>query len=187
MLYLKVAELLSSGLQTAIDQIRAGKLCLSSTVKQGEWGLRGAPMSVNIRDRLRRVGPWGETVRGCLEQPAHWGSSRDSGMGGRVWRGAGLDGADSRPDTVVRKLNELYKASVLSCQGLSLRLQRFFLDKQRLLDRIQSVTAEKLIFSHAVHTVQPWGHRAGGVAPGWEMTPHSPSADRWPLQAQQAP
>lgn len=40
MLYLKVAELLSSGLQTAIDQIRAGKLCLSSTVKQGEW-LRG--------------------------------------------------------------------------------------------------------------------------------------------------
>uniref|UniRef100_A0A452RR52 Unc-51 like autophagy activating kinase 1 n=1 Tax=Ursus americanus TaxID=9643 RepID=A0A452RR52_URSAM len=88
-LYLKVAELLSSGLQTAIDQIRAGKLCLSSTVKQ-----------------------------------------------------------------VVRKLNELYKASVVSCQGLSLRLQRFFLDKQRLLDRIQSVTAEKLIFSHAVQTVQ---------------------------------
>uniref|UniRef100_A0A9L0K1R5 non-specific serine/threonine protein kinase n=1 Tax=Equus asinus TaxID=9793 RepID=A0A9L0K1R5_EQUAS len=88
-LYLKVAELLSSGLQTAIDQIRAGKLCLSSTVKQ-----------------------------------------------------------------VVRKLNELYKASVVSCQGLSLRLQRFFLDKQRLLDRIQSVTAEKLIFSHAVQMVQ---------------------------------
>lgn len=59
--------------------------------------------------------------------------------------------------TVVRKLNELYKASVLSCQGLSLRLQRFFLDKQRLLDRIQSVTAEKLIFSHAVHTVGAGG------------------------------
>ncbi|XP_037367241.1 serine/threonine-protein kinase ULK1 isoform X5 [Talpa occidentalis] len=88
-LYLKVAELLSAGLQTAIEQIRAGRLCLSSTVKQ-----------------------------------------------------------------VVRKLNELYKASVLSCQGLSLRLQRFLLDKQRLLDRIQSVTAEKLIFSHAVQTVQ---------------------------------
>eukprot|EP00069_Balaena_mysticetus_P010144 bmy_20540T0 len=88
-LYLKAAELLSSGLQTAIDQTRAGKLCLSSTVKQ-----------------------------------------------------------------VVRKLNELYKTSVVSCQGLSLRLQRFFLDKQRLLDRIQSVSAEKLIFSHAVQTVQ---------------------------------
>uniref|UniRef100_A0A8D2B2N6 Serine/threonine-protein kinase n=1 Tax=Sciurus vulgaris TaxID=55149 RepID=A0A8D2B2N6_SCIVU len=88
-LYLKVAELLSSGLQTAIDQIRAGKLCLSSTVKQ-----------------------------------------------------------------VVRKLNELYKASVVSCQGLSLRLQRFFLDKQRLLDGIHGVTAERLILSHAVQMVQ---------------------------------
>ena len=42
-LYLKVAELLSSGLQTAIDQIRAGKLCLSSTVKQGECGWLGLP------------------------------------------------------------------------------------------------------------------------------------------------
>ncbi|XP_008251411.2 serine/threonine-protein kinase ULK1 isoform X1 [Oryctolagus cuniculus] len=88
-LYLKVAELLSAGLQTAIDQIRAGKLCLSSTVKQ-----------------------------------------------------------------VVRKLNALYKASVVSCQGLRLRLQRFFLDKQRLLDRVHSITAEKLIFSHAVQMVQ---------------------------------
>lgn len=63
--------------------------------------------------------------------------------------------------TVVRKLNELYKDSVLSCQGLSQRLQRFFLDKQRLLDRIQSVSAEKLIFSHAVHTVSAHGQRAG--------------------------
>lgn len=43
MLYLKVAELLSSALQTAIDQIRAGKLCLSSTVKQGEYGLPNPP------------------------------------------------------------------------------------------------------------------------------------------------
>ncbi|XP_008061593.2 serine/threonine-protein kinase ULK1, partial [Carlito syrichta] len=103
-LYLKVAELLSSGLQTAIDQIRAGRLCLSSTVKQ-----------------------------------------------------------------VVRRLNELYKASVVSCQGLSLRLQRFFLDKQRLLDRIHSVSAEKLIFSHAVQMVQSaaldemFQHREGCV------------------------
>lgn len=39
-LYLKVAELLSSGLQMAIEQIKAGKLCLSSTVKQGK-GLLG--------------------------------------------------------------------------------------------------------------------------------------------------
>lgn len=54
---------------------------------------------------------------------------------------------------MVRKLNELYKASVVSCQGLSLRLQRFLLDKQRLLDGIPGVTAERLILSHAVQTV----------------------------------
>uniref|UniRef100_A0A8D0H1M6 non-specific serine/threonine protein kinase n=1 Tax=Sphenodon punctatus TaxID=8508 RepID=A0A8D0H1M6_SPHPU len=88
-LYLKVAELLSLGLQTAIDQIKAGKLCLSSTVKQ-----------------------------------------------------------------VVKKLNELYKSSVSSCHCLNMRLQRFFLDKQKLMDRINSITAEKLIFSHAVQMVQ---------------------------------
>ncbi|XP_069353472.1 serine/threonine-protein kinase ULK1 isoform X2 [Eulemur rufifrons] len=111
-LYLKVAELLSSGLQTAIDQIRAGKLCLSSTVKQ-----------------------------------------------------------------VVRRLNELYKASVVSCQGLSLRLQRFFLDKQRLLDRVHSITAEKLIFSHAVQMVRGGGRglnsQAGAVALGAGLGIHS--------------
>lgn len=72
---------------------------------------------------------------------------------------------------VVRKLNELYKASVLSCQGLSLRLQRFLLDKQRLLDRIQSVTAEKLIFSHAVHTVG-----GGAAALGRAVMARSPPA-----------
>lgn len=62
----------------------------------------------------------------------------------------------SRPPSssaVVRRLNELYKASVVSC-GLSLRLQRFFLDKQRLLDRVHSITAERLIFSHAVQMVR---------------------------------
>ncbi|XP_072207129.1 serine/threonine-protein kinase ULK1 isoform X3 [Excalfactoria chinensis] len=88
-LYLKVAELLSSGLQTAIEQIKAGKLCLSSTVKQ-----------------------------------------------------------------VVKKLNELYKSSVSSCHCLNMRLQRFFLDKQKLMDQINSITAEKLIFSYAVQMVQ---------------------------------
>ncbi|KAM6318131.1 serine/threonine-protein kinase ULK1 isoform 1-T1 [Podargus strigoides] len=88
-LYLKVAELLSAGLQMAIEQIKAGKLCLSSTVKQ-----------------------------------------------------------------VVKKLNELYKSSVSSCHCLNMRLQRFFLDKQKLMDRINSITAEKLIFSYAVQMVQ---------------------------------
>lgn len=85
---------------------------------------------------------------------------------------------------VVRKLNELYKASVLSCQGLSLRLQRFLLDKQRLLDRIQSVTAEKLIFSHAVHTVG-----GGAAALGRAVMARSPPAHgrHTGPSAQQAP
>lgn len=85
---------------------------------------------------------------------------------------------------VVRKLNELYKASVLSCQGLSLRLQRFLLDKQRLLDRIQSVTAEKLIFSHAVHTVG-----GGAAALGRAVMARSPPAHgrHTGRSAQQAP
>lgn len=90
-----------------------------------------------------------------------------------AWLEASLSAADV-PCAVVRKLNELYKASVLSCQGLSLRLQRFFLDKQRLLDRIQSVTAEKLIFSHAVHTV--WSDRSAGGG----MWDHAVPSHRWP-------
>ncbi|KAM9330871.1 serine/threonine-protein kinase ULK1 [Gastrophryne carolinensis] len=88
-LYLKAAELLSNGLQTAMEQIRTGKLCLSSTVKQA-----------------------------------------------------------------VKKLNELYKSCVSSCHCLNVRLQRFFADKQKLMDRINSITAEKLIFSYTVQMVQ---------------------------------
>ncbi|XP_053309651.1 serine/threonine-protein kinase ULK1-like [Spea bombifrons] len=89
-LYLKAAELLSSGLQTAMEQVKSGKLCLSSTVKQ-----------------------------------------------------------------VVKKLNELYKSSVSSCHCLNLQLQKFFADKQKLMDRINSITAERLIFSYAVQMVRP--------------------------------
>lgn len=54
---------------------------------------------------------------------------------------------------MVRKLNDLYKSSVSSCHCLNLRLQRWLLDKQKLMDRINSITAEKLIFSHAVQMV----------------------------------
>lgn len=54
---------------------------------------------------------------------------------------------------VVKKLNELYKSSVSSCHCLNMRLQRFFLDKQKLMDQINSITAEKLIFSYAVQMV----------------------------------
>ncbi|XP_069817111.1 serine/threonine-protein kinase ULK1 [Dendropsophus ebraccatus] len=88
-LYLKAAELLSNGLQTAMEQVKNGKLCLSSTVKQ-----------------------------------------------------------------VVKKLNDLYKSCVSSCHCLNMRLQRFFADKQKLMDRINSITAEKLIFSYTVQMVQ---------------------------------
>ncbi|XP_067910696.1 serine/threonine-protein kinase ULK1 isoform X2 [Heterodontus francisci] len=88
-LYMKVAELLSSALHMSKNQIKAGKLCPSSTVKQ-----------------------------------------------------------------VVKKLNEHYKSCVSHCRCLTARLQRFFVDKQRLMDRINSITAEKLIYSHTVQMVQ---------------------------------
>ncbi|XP_066501608.1 serine/threonine-protein kinase ULK1 isoform X2 [Hoplias malabaricus] len=55
---------------------------------------------------------------------------------------------------VVRKLNDLYKSSVMSCRSLSARLERFFSRKHRLMDHINSITAERLIFSHTVQMVQ---------------------------------
>lgn len=55
---------------------------------------------------------------------------------------------------VVRKLNELYKSSVSSSRSLNARLQLFFTTKQRLMDRINSITAEKLIYAHTVNMVQ---------------------------------
>uniref|UniRef100_A0A3Q4BZ49 non-specific serine/threonine protein kinase n=1 Tax=Mola mola TaxID=94237 RepID=A0A3Q4BZ49_MOLML len=55
---------------------------------------------------------------------------------------------------VVRKLNELYKSSVASCRSLSIRLERFFTRKHRLMDQVTSITAERLLFSHTVQMVQ---------------------------------
>lgn len=55
---------------------------------------------------------------------------------------------------VIRKLNELYKSCVTSCRSLNHRLQGFLLDKQKLMDRFNGLTAEKLIYSHTVHMVQ---------------------------------
>ncbi|KAM3600589.1 uncharacterized protein V6R79_025501 [Siganus canaliculatus] len=55
---------------------------------------------------------------------------------------------------VVRRLNELYKASVASCRSLSTRLERFFSRKHRLMDQITSITAERLLFTHTVQMVQ---------------------------------
>ncbi|XP_068422826.1 serine/threonine-protein kinase ULK1a isoform X2 [Clinocottus analis] len=55
---------------------------------------------------------------------------------------------------VIRKLNELYKSCVTYCRTLNHRLQTFLLDKQKLMDRFNGLTAEKLIYSHTVHMVQ---------------------------------
>ncbi|XP_062310493.1 serine/threonine-protein kinase ULK1a [Osmerus eperlanus] len=55
---------------------------------------------------------------------------------------------------VVRQLNELYKSSVTSCRSLSSRLHGFLLNKQRLMDCLSNLTAEKLIYSHTMHMVQ---------------------------------
>ncbi|XP_051888172.1 LOW QUALITY PROTEIN: serine/threonine-protein kinase ULK1 [Pristis pectinata] len=88
-LNMKVAELLSTALHLSKSQIKAGRLCPSSSVKQ-----------------------------------------------------------------VVKKLNEHYKSCVSLCRSLTVRLQRFFVDKQRLMDRINSIAAEKLIYSHTVQMVQ---------------------------------
>ncbi|GAA6072221.1 serine/threonine-protein kinase ULK1a isoform X1, partial [Tachysurus ichikawai] len=54
----------------------------------------------------------------------------------------------------VRKLNELYKECVMSSRSLTARLQLFFSTKQKLMDRMNNITAERIIYSHAVQTVQ---------------------------------
>ncbi|XP_061842045.1 serine/threonine-protein kinase ULK1a isoform X1 [Nerophis lumbriciformis] len=55
---------------------------------------------------------------------------------------------------VIKKLNELYKSCVTCCRSLSDRLQSFLLDKQKLMDRFNGLTAEKLIYCHSVQMVQ---------------------------------
>ncbi|XP_063752799.1 serine/threonine-protein kinase ULK1a isoform X2 [Eleginops maclovinus] len=55
---------------------------------------------------------------------------------------------------VIKKLNELYKSCVTYCRTLNHRLQTFLLDKQKLMDRFNGLTAEKLIYTHTVHMVQ---------------------------------
>ncbi|XP_062339860.1 serine/threonine-protein kinase ULK1 isoform X2 [Osmerus eperlanus] len=55
---------------------------------------------------------------------------------------------------VLRRLNDLYKSSVSSCRVLNARLERFFSRKHRLMDHINTITAERLLFSHTVQMVQ---------------------------------
>ncbi|XP_061460663.1 serine/threonine-protein kinase ULK2 isoform X2 [Rhineura floridana] len=55
---------------------------------------------------------------------------------------------------VVKNLNERYKFCIGMCKKLTEKLNRFFLDKQKFVDEVNSVTAEKLIYSCAVEMVQ---------------------------------
>ena len=59
---------------------------------------------------------------------------------------------------MVKNLNERYKSCISLCRRLTDRLNHFFSDKQRFVDEINSVTAEKLIYNHAVEMVR--GRRA---------------------------
>nr|XP_032641267.1 serine/threonine-protein kinase ULK2 isoform X3 [Chelonoidis abingdonii] len=55
---------------------------------------------------------------------------------------------------VVKTMNERYKFCITMCKKLTEKLNRFFSDKQRFVDEINSVTAEKLIYNCAVEMVQ---------------------------------
>ncbi|KAM6946312.1 serine/threonine-protein kinase ULK2 [Aplochiton taeniatus] len=55
---------------------------------------------------------------------------------------------------VVKSLNERYKSCIALCRRLTDKLNHFFSDKQRFMDEINSVTAEKLIYNHTVEMVQ---------------------------------
>uniref|UniRef100_H2ZXG2 non-specific serine/threonine protein kinase n=1 Tax=Latimeria chalumnae TaxID=7897 RepID=H2ZXG2_LATCH len=55
---------------------------------------------------------------------------------------------------VVKSLNNRYKFCIAVCKKLTEKLNRFFSDKQRFVDEINSVTAEKLIYNYAVEMVQ---------------------------------
>uniref|UniRef100_A0AAV2J1G2 Reverse transcriptase domain-containing protein n=1 Tax=Knipowitschia caucasica TaxID=637954 RepID=A0AAV2J1G2_KNICA len=55
---------------------------------------------------------------------------------------------------VVKSLNDRYKSCISLCRSLTDKLHHFFCDKQRFIDEINSVTAEKLIYNQAVEMVQ---------------------------------
>ncbi|TRY58663.1 hypothetical protein DNTS_028444 [Danionella cerebrum] len=55
---------------------------------------------------------------------------------------------------VIRELNGMYKDCVNTCRTLTEKLQLFFSSKQRLMDRMSSITAERLIYMHTIQMVQ---------------------------------
>lgn len=67
---------------------------------------------------------------------------------------AGKLSPSSAVKQVVRNLNERYKLCITMCKKLTEKLTRFFSDKQRFIDEVNSVTAERLIYGCAVEMVQ---------------------------------
>ncbi|XP_075760764.1 serine/threonine-protein kinase ULK2 isoform X2 [Pelodiscus sinensis] len=67
---------------------------------------------------------------------------------------AGKLNPSSAVKQVVKSLNERYKFCIAMCKKLTEKLNHFFSDKQRFVDEINSVTAEKLIYNCAVEMVQ---------------------------------
>ncbi|KAG2458922.1 ULK2 kinase, partial [Polypterus senegalus] len=65
-----------------------------------------------------------------------------------------LNPSSAVKQAVVKSLNERYKSCISLCRRLTEKLNRFFSDKQRFVDEINSVTAEKLIYNYAVEMVQ---------------------------------
>lgn len=55
---------------------------------------------------------------------------------------------------MVKSLNDRYKSCISLCRRLTDKLNHFFSDKQRFVDEINSVIAEKLIYNQAVEMVR---------------------------------
>ncbi|XP_066877855.1 serine/threonine-protein kinase ULK2 isoform X10 [Kogia breviceps] len=71
---------------------------------------------------------------------------------------------------VVKNLNERYKFCISMCKKLTEKLNRFFSDKQRFIDEINSVTAEKLIYNCAVEMVTLFEVQAAALDEMFQQT-----------------
>ncbi|XP_059762983.1 serine/threonine-protein kinase ULK2 isoform X4 [Balaenoptera ricei] len=71
---------------------------------------------------------------------------------------------------VVKNLNERYKFCISMCKKLTEKLNRFFSDKQRFIDEINSVTAEKLIYNCAVEMVTLFKVQAAALDEMFQQT-----------------
>lgn len=123
-LYMKAAQLLASSLHLAKAQIKSAKLNPSTAVKQGKL----LPSDYLSHSVLASV----FNISIPLEPITH---------------------LSARFFSVVKSLNERYKNCISLCRRLTDKLNHFFSDKQRFVDEINSVTAEKLIYNHAVEMV----------------------------------